>query len=72
MGESRGQVEFGGHGYKDSDMVMRRRDKITQQDIRTKVLVLQSPGLYSTIQRQCPKAESSVLRKGTSLSCIEV
>ena len=40
----------------------------TQQDIRTKVLVLQSPGLYSIITRQCPKTESIVLGESTSLS----
>ena len=37
-----------------------------------KVLELQSPGLYSMIQRQCLKTESSVLRKGTSPSCSKV
>ena len=30
--------------------------------------MLQSPGLYSIIQMQCPKTESGVLGEGTSLS----
>ena len=44
----------------------------TQRDIRTEVLVLQSPGLYSTIERQCPKTESIVLGESTSPSDGEV
>ena len=34
--------------------------------------MLQSPGLYSTLEGQCPKTESVVLREGTSLSNDEV
>ena len=44
----------------------------TQRDIQTKVLVLQSPGLYSTVERQCPKTESIMLGEGTSPSDGEV
>ena len=44
----------------------------TRQDIRTKVLVLQSPGLCSTIGRQRLKTESVVLGESTSLSNGEV
>ena len=44
----------------------------TRRDIQTEVLVLQSLGLYSIIQRQCLKTESSVLRESTSLSDGEV
>ena len=63
---------IGGHGYKDSDVVTRRQDEITQRDIQTELLVVQSPGLYSLIQRQCPKTESDVLGKGTSPHCGKV
>ena len=34
--------------------------------------MLQSPGLYSTIERQCLKTESVVLGESTSLSDSEV
>ena len=44
----------------------------TRQDIQTEVLVLQSLGLYSIIQGQCPKAKSSILGESTSLSYGEV
>ena len=33
----------------------------TRRDIRTEELVLQSPGLHSTIERQCLKTESVML-----------
>ena len=44
----------------------------TQRDVQTEVLVLQSLGLYSTIERQCPKTKSVVLRESTSPSYGEV
>ena len=44
----------------------------TRRDIQTKVLVLQSPGLYSTIERQCLKTKRVVLGESTCPSDGEV
>ena len=61
--------QFFGRSDRGSDV--NERSSLTRY-LGEKLEFVQSPGLYSIIQRKCLRTESGVLGKSTSLSCGKV